>query len=192
MPNWLIRAYGRRLYFAQASRSPLNIYFGSDKIPHVKLMDYKTTKTYYFDFQTIFEIIKDVTATITLVKYLYEFIKRARPYFYVPMKLARHLGRFVYSIECLDDGSNDYLGDCCWRASHSTVEAKVFFSVFTLLSRKDWESEYDYFNSSTKESKSMSILVKSPFVALADFNYTYPCLPKCLSRLPVQLAFRKT
>jgi hypothetical protein len=155
-------------------------------------MSHKSTKTYYVDLQTIFEIIRDIAAMITLAKYLYEFFKKAKPHFYVPVKFARRLGHFVYNTDYLDDGSNDYLGDCSWRASHSSTEARVFFGFFSLLSRKDWESEYDYFNSSTKETKSMSILLKSPFVSLADFDYAYPRLLKCLSRLPVQFVFRKT
>jgi len=155
-------------------------------------MSYKSTRAYHVDLQTIFEIIKDIVATITLAKYLYGFFKRAKPHFCVLVKFVRRLGHFMYNTDYLDDGSNDYLGDCSWRASHSSTEARIFFGMLSILDRKDWESEYDLFNSLTKETKSMSILIKSPFVSLAEFDYTYPRLPKYLSRIPIQFVFRKT
>jgi hypothetical protein len=108
------------------------------------------------------------------------------------VKIATYLGRLVYHTDCVDDGSSDYLGDGFWRAFHTSVEAKVFFNVFSLLIRKETKSEYDYFESSTKESKSVSILVKSPFVSIADLGSSYSYVADFSPRRLVQFAFRKT
>jgi hypothetical protein len=83
-------------------------------------MDQKQRKTYYIDLGTLFEIIRDVVASLTLAKYIYGFLKYART----------HL-QLLYSLELINSGIR-----------HARI-FDLFLNLETVASCKDYRIEVE-------------------------------------------------